>query len=203
MKIRKTTSCFCSCNCVLGVADTKAIANYIDHALENAEKVEYILRTLRSFNLYETPELQDIAMSPFLDKFISIVREDFENKGIIITADAGNAHVYADPRVLDQVMLNIFTNAADAFKDREKPAIRVSVLTADMVQIRIEDNGCGIAEDKLKDLFKPFHTSKAHGTGLGLMIVKKMLTMMNGTVEISSSMGKGTTVNVRLPAMMQ
>ena len=64
----------------------------------------------------------------------------------------------------------------------------------------MSDNGSGIPEDKLKNLFKPFHTSKAHGTGLGLVIVKKMLAMMNGTVQITSNEGKGTMVDMILPA---
>jgi two-component system, sporulation sensor kinase D len=55
-------------------------------------------------------------------------------------------------------------------------------------------------EDRLKDLFKPFHTSKSTGTGLGLVIVKKMITMMNGAVEITSSPGKGTSVDIFIPA---
>jgi two-component system, sporulation sensor kinase D len=52
----------------------------------------------------------------------------------------------------------------------------------------------------LKDLFKPFHTSKSTGTGLGLVIVKKMITMMNGTVVIASAVGKGTSVDIFIPA---
>jgi two-component system sporulation sensor kinase A len=68
-----------------------------------------------------------------------------------------------------------------------------------IVRIEVEDNGCGIPEDKVKDLFKPFYTTKANGTGLGLVIVKKMITRMNGTIAIESRKDIGTVVTISLP----
>ncbi len=70
-----------------------------------------------------------------------------------------------------------------------------------MIRIRVEDNGCGMTSEEQKALFKPFYTTKSKGTGLGLVIVKKMLTMMKGTVEITSRRDSGTRVDVSLPAM--
>jgi signal transduction histidine kinase len=67
------------------------------------------------------------------------------------------------------------------------------------VLLQIADNGCGIPEKQLQDLFKPFYTSKPHGTGLGLVIVRKMITRMHGKIEISSTTGQGTAVNISLP----
>ena len=68
-----------------------------------------------------------------------------------------------------------------------------------MIRIQVEDNGCGMTEEEQRALFKPFYTTKAKGTGLGLVIVKKMLTMMQGTIQISSRKDSGTIVNVALP----
>ncbi len=185
----------------LGTVDQAAIEKYVDRALESCEKVEYLLRNLRSFNLYEKPDLHSLAMTDFMGKFVSLVSEDFENKGIAINSFVDPVRVYADARVLQQILLNLFTNAADALQGREKPAISVTVSQADdMVRIRVHDNGGGIPEERMKELFKPFQTSKAHGTGLGLVIVKKMITLMTGTVEVKSSDGRGTTVDVLLPA---
>jgi signal transduction histidine kinase len=64
----------------------------------------------------------------------------------------------------------------------------------------MSDNGCGISHEKLNDLFKPFYTSKVHGTGLGLVIVKKLLAKMNGTIDVTSRKDEGTVVDVHLPA---
>jgi len=185
----------------LETIDKPAIEKYVDRALESCEKVEYLLRSLRSFNLYEKPDLDNLDMEGFVKKFISLVNEDFEKRGIMIDTIVAPVRAYADARVLQQVLLNLFTNAADALKERAGPRITVNVSPAGkMVRIRVHDNGNGIPEDRLKDLFKPFHTSKSTGTGLGLVIVKKMITMMNGTVVITSAVGKGTSVDIFIPA---
>lgn len=185
----------------LETIDKAAIEKYVDRALESCEKVEYLLRSLRSFNLYEKPELHNLDMEDFVKKFISLVIEDFEKRGITIDTVVDQVRAYADARVLQQVLLNLFTNAADALHGVENPKITISASRAgDMVRIRVHDNGQGIPEDRLKELFKPFHTSKSTGTGLGLVIVKKMITMMNGTVVIASAVGKGTSVDIFIPA---
>ncbi len=180
--------------------DKATIAKYIDRALDSCEKVEYLLRSLRSFNMFEKPELQDVDMKDFMGNFLALVREDFEKKGIAIDIEQDAERVYADPRLLQQVLLNVFTNAADALKERKDPRISASVSSSgSMVRIRVRDNGSGIPEERLKDLFKPFHTSKSHGTGLGLVIVKKMLTMMNSTITVTSRKDEGTTVELFVP----
>ncbi len=180
--------------------DKATIEQYIDRALSNCDKVAFLLQSLRSFNMYERPELQVLEVADFLRQFLALVEEDFEKKGITIDTFIDAERVYADSRALQQVLLNVFTNAADALTGRDDPKITVSVARAgNMVRIRVQDNGCGIPEDRLKDLFKPFHTSKVHGNGLGLVIVKKMLTMMNGTVSVTSRKDEGTSVEILIP----
>jgi len=185
----------------LETIDKPTIEKYVDRALESCEKVEYLLRSLRSFNLYEKPDLEELAMEDFVEKFISLVNEDFKKKGIAIDTVVDPVQIYADARVLQQVLLNLFTNAADALAGRENPKITIQASRAgSMVRVRVNDNGKGIPEDRLKELFKPFQTTKAHGTGLGLVIVKKMITMMKGTVVVASAVGKGTSVDIFIPA---
>lgn len=185
----------------LGACDKATMEKYIDRALENCDKVEFLLRSLRSFNMYEKPELQELDLADFLVQFSALVKEDFGNKGIAIDIAVDAERAYADPRALQQVLLNVFTNAADALQGRDDPKISVGVSkSGSLVRIRVRDNGWGISEARMNDLFKPFHTSKAHGNGLGLMIVKKMLTMMNGAITITSRKDEGTTVDISVPA---
>jgi len=99
------------------------------------------------------------------------------------------------------VLLNILSNAADAFEGITAPVITIStVRSGNRIVIRIMDNGKGIPDDQKRHLFKPFSTTKSHGTGLGLVIVKKMLLKMNATIEIESHEKAGTTVTLNLPA---
>jgi len=140
-------------------------------------------------------------MTDFMNKFLSLVKGDFEKRGIKVDANVSEpAWCYADPRALQQVLLNIMTNAADALGGREDPRITIDVSKmADMVNIRVADNGCGMSEDQQEDLFKPFYTSKAKGTGLGLVITKKMMTKMKGFIEVVSEKNKGTIVDLYIP----
>jgi len=96
--------------------------------------------------------------------------------------------------------LNVLANASDAMNGRRDPKVTINASrTGNMIRLRVEDNGWGMPEDKLKDLFKPFYTTKAKGTGLGLVIVKKMLAKMNGAIEITSRKDEGTRVDIFIP----
>jgi PAS domain S-box-containing protein len=179
------------------------IAQYVDRSLQQLSKIEYLLNSLRNFGIYETPELQRTRMGPFFDRFLSLVSEDFRRKGIVIMAElAQDAEwAYMDPRALQQVMLNLFTNSADALRDRPDARIdvRVSREREGSVRISVADNGCGMTDGQLANLFKPFYTNKLYGTGLGMVIVKNMLTRMHGSIEVVSRSGEGMTVIMTIP----
>jgi signal transduction histidine kinase len=177
------------------------VEEYADRILSEIVRMEYLLKAMKNFNMYETLELMDIDITSFMEKFLSLVVSDFDKKGIKIDAAITDTlWAYGDPRALQQVLLNIMTNAADALEGREYPRIAISVSRlGDMVNIRVEDNGIGMSEEQQEDLFKPFYTSKANGTGLGLVIVKKMMAKMKGLIEIISEKNKGTIVDLFLP----
>lgn len=186
----------------LGTIDQPAVEKHLDRALDGVLRIDYLLRSLKNFNMFERPDRKNLPIEAFMDNVLALVEEDFKAKGIgISTSRELEAEVcYADPRALQQVLINLLTNAADALNGRRNPNVTISFLKrADKIQLRVEDNGWGISEEKLKDLFKPFYTSKAKGTGLGLVIVKKMLAQMNGTIEISSRKDVGTAVDIYLP----
>jgi C4-dicarboxylate-specific signal transduction histidine kinase len=198
-----------SVNMILGILKAKlptlsqeAIADYLDRIIGQINRVEFLLRSLKTFNMYETQELQELKMAQFMEQFLPLIREDFDKKGIKLDVgfDPQVERLRADPRALQQVLLNILTNASDAVSEKEHPKIVLGIFkSGGMVHIQVEDNGCGIPEDKMKDLFKPFYTTKAKGTGLGLVIVKKMLTKMNGTIDVQSRTDMGTMVTISLP----
>ncbi|MGE5172579.1 MAG: PAS domain S-box protein [Betaproteobacteria bacterium] len=183
-------------------APKELVKDYVDRALSEIGRVEQLLKNLRNYNLYETPELENLNLSAFLIKFFQLVTEDFEKKGITILYEVcpDAEWAVADPRALQQVLLNIMTNAADAFGGRDAPTISVTVLKKyGRVLLQVSDNGCGMTEKQQQELFKPFYTSKPHGTGLGLVIVRKTLAKMKGEIDITSLQDQGTTVNIYLP----
>lgn len=107
---------------------------------------------------------------------------------------------------LSQVVLNILSNAARAFvsTDRSENLIRVDVFAkAGRVHIIIADNGGGIAPEDLQRVWEPFFTKRGHsgGTGLGLSICRRILHEVNGTLDIASTLGQGTTVTMSIPVL--
>lgn len=179
------------------------MAEYLERLRSEVSKVEYLLTTLKNFNMYESVRPEKVEIAAFLDAFLSMVKKDFEKKGIAIecSLDPKARSVYVDTRALQQVLLNIVTNASDALEGRPDPKIGITVSRSPgTIRIQVRDNGSGIDQARLKDLFKPFHTTKKHGTGLGLVIIRKMLAKMNGTVEISSRVNEGTLVEITLPS---
>jgi PAS domain S-box-containing protein len=177
------------------------IREYADRMLSEIQRLEYLLKAMKSFNLFETMDLIDVNMTTFIDNFLRLISEDFAKKGIRIETDIlETLWAYIDPRAFQQVLLNVMTNASDALEGRENATItiRVSKL-GNMINIMVEDNGSGMSENQVEDLFKPFYTTKDKGTGLGLVISKKMMTKMKGLIEVVSEKDKGTIVDLFVP----
>ncbi|MCC6346880.1 MAG: PAS domain S-box protein [Nitrospirales bacterium] len=182
--------------------DKEAVRAYLDRSLGEISRVEYLLKSLKNFNTHETLDLRDFDLAVFIEKFMALVKDDFLKKGIALTAFVGPgvSSCHADARALQQVLLNVLTNAADACAGEEDPRICITLMKVPrMVLLRIADTGHGMAEEQRKEIFNPFYTTKAHGTGLGLVIVRKMLSKMNGTIKVMSWKGAGTIVNILLP----
>jgi signal transduction histidine kinase len=182
------------------------VAEFLDRVLSDVGRVEALLRDLKNFSMYETPEIQDVNLHAFIDGLLSIVTTDCSNRGIrlrtFLRPDAQWGLL--DPRALQHVMLNVLTNAMDAVKEREAPQIAIGVRReGDRVLVTVKDNGCGIPADFKHHLFKPFFTTKKHGTGLGLVIMKNMMTKMDGTIEVDSRENVETVVTLNLPAGRQ
>ncbi len=180
-------------------ADT--VADYLERMQSEVGRVENLLRSLRSFSLYERPDLQRVKMGSFLGSFAQLVAEEAAKRSIVLhTESEAGCWALCDPRALQQVMLNLFANAADALRGRAEPELRLCATSGDgLVTIRVIDNGEGITDEHAKNLFKPFYTSKEHGTGLGLVISRKMLVKIGGTITIDSTGGEGTIVTITLP----
>ena len=185
----------------IGAYSKETVEEYLERALGEMSRVEYLLGTLKSFNMYETPELQNIEMKPFMEKCLPLITHHFTEKGVTIESlfSPEARWGYADPRALQQVMLNILSNASDAVEARENPRIVIQTLKeGNTIRLRVTDNGCGISEEQQKRLFTPFFTTKASGTGLGLVIAKKLLSKMDGTIEIKSRRDAGTSVEISI-----
>ncbi|WP_419174260.1 ATP-binding protein [Desulfosediminicola sp.] len=186
----------------LAIYDRHKTAEFINRSLEEVTRLEYLLRALKNYSLFEKPVIQQTSIGQFFRSILPLVKEDLENKGIRVWTDIQKDDLTAmtDSRALHHVLLNLITNAADAVTGKEAPYITLSAKEkSGKIVIKVDDNGCGIAKEDFANIFTPFFTSKPQGTGLGLAIVEKMLKSMKGQIEIDSIRDFGTTVTVTLP----
>ena len=109
--------------------------------------------------------------------------------------------IECSPSQINQVFLNIITNAAQAIDTQGEIVITTKLYDADRVAIRISDTGCGIPEENLSKIRDPFFTTKevGTGTGLGLSIVDEIIRSHHGELLIESVVGKGSVFTVVLP----
>jgi signal transduction histidine kinase len=183
--------------------DRDKTMEYLDRSLQDLGRVEYLLRSLKNFSMYETLRNEDLLLSSFFDNFRNIIEEDFRKRRVRLKIELPEEPlwVFADPRALQQVMLNLVTNSLDALEEREAPRVVIkSSGQGKLVDIVVEDNGKGMSQSQLQDVFKPFYTNKPNGTGMGMVIARKMMAKMDGAISMDSEEGQGTRVTLVLPA---
>ena len=182
--------------------DTKTKLEYLGNLHSEFSRLEALLRAIKSFNMFEYLTSQSTDIKALIDNLLHLMKNEFEGNDIALKFNYPQVTVFcqSDPRALHQSLLNILSNSIDALKGKDDPLIAIEVRhTVREVTISIRDNGCGIPDEKQKELFMPFSSSKPRGIGLGLTTVKKLLAQMNGTIEISSRQHQGTEVLIRLP----
>jgi len=189
----------------IGSYSQDKILEYADRVLNEIHRVEYLLTSLRNFNMHENLVLKALSLRLFLDRLQALIDEDFKRRGIRIELNIQTEEdtVLADARALQQVMINILNNAADSFLTPPKnPTIIISLKKQGKhIELGVKDSGIGMSQHQLDNIFKPFFTSKPQGTGLGLVIVKKLMMQMKGDIDIESKPDEGTLVRLILQSI--
>ncbi|MFH2124757.1 MAG: ATP-binding protein [Pseudomonadota bacterium] len=179
------------------------IKRFIKRGLSDIGRVEYLLKTLKNFSTFERPIIEKTDMTALLNKFLTLVATDLTQKNIQLTTNIPKEPRIGmiDPRAFQQVLLNLIANAADSLAETVQKNISLTMLQKENGQINIiiGDNGCGIKDHEQANLFKPFYTTKPQGTGLGLVIVKKMLSKMGCSIDIRSKHNMGSKVLIVIP----
>ena len=131
---------------------------------------------------------------------VESLQQPAETAGVTLRAElgSGGALVQGDIFALGRVYRNLLINAIQATAPGGLVAIATEA-TADRVQIRVYDTGCGIAPDRIAQIFDDFVTTKRRGLGLGLAISKKIVEQLGGQISVASEVGKGTTFVLDFP----
>ena len=108
--------------------------------------------------------------------------------------------MYVDARQIVQVLTNLFTNGHQAMPDGEDLTVNAQG-EKNKVRLSVSDTGSGISDENLEKIFEPLFTTKAKGIGLGLAVTKNLVEANDGTIEVESEEGKGSTFTVKLPTV--
>ncbi|MBM7693148.1 PAS domain S-box-containing protein [Peribacillus deserti] len=150
------------------------------------------------------PQIFDLKiqnMKELVEEVVLLFQSEsnFKNVDIQLTCISEYVPILCEGNQLKQVFINLLKNSFEAMPDGGVINFHIKYKNCDAIQIIIEDNGIGIPDHVLRNVGKPFYTTKEDGTGLGFMITEKIIQQHKGTIHIQSEVGKGTRVQIIIP----
>ncbi|NQZ12928.1 MAG: response regulator, partial [Algicola sp.] len=181
-----------------------------DHlkTIENGtERISTIVQDLRTFSQLDVAEQKTAKLTELLQSTINLVQTQFQQITVFVTEFTATPQLYCYPAQLNQVFMNLILNACDAIQSRQQTSPGPGQITigcqqlADVIEIFVKDNGCGMTDETKTKLFEPFYTTKdvGKGTGLGLSISYGIVQQHGGELDVESLLGQGSTFWLRLP----
>jgi len=170
---------------------------------EGADRIKQIIRNLRSFSRLDEAELKEASVQEGIESTLKILSQYYGRDKIVAETEfATIAAVLCYPGQLNQVWMNLLSNAAQAVADVPEPWVKARTeVDNNKVVVSISDNGAGIKPEVQSKIFEPFFTTKpvGQGTGLGLSICHSIIERHGGNISCESELGKGTTFRVEIP----
>jgi C4-dicarboxylate-specific signal transduction histidine kinase len=188
----------------LGADDSEPLVSDLEKAMEQVRKATEIISHLRTFGRAARVSIGQVDVDDVIERSLLLVHEQLRLRGIEVELELcpDELLVIANPIQLEQVFINLLTNARDALADSKRKTIRIaSSRDGEKIRIAFSDTGPGIPLELQQRIFDPFFTTKevGTGTGLGLSITYSILKEYGGEISVDSRPGKGATFLVELP----
>jgi len=177
------------------------IARSLDIIEAEIKRADQVLnRFLEVVRPSELP-LRPISLNVLLGEIASLLQTEWQPKGIAfaVTLDEGLPQVPGDEELLRRAFMNLIVNACQAMPEGGLVTITSATDEGGVIKATVTDTGTGIPPENLERIFKMYYTTKMDGTGIGLALVRRVVELHRGSVEFFSTVGRGTTVIVRLP----
>lgn len=165
------------------------------------ERMKEIIKNLLDFSKPKEPILMPADINSVIEKSLKLTQNslNLSNIEVRLLLGEGIPRVFIDQNQIQQVFVNLVTNAVQAMPEGGNLVISTAYENRDFVKIRISDTGKGIPPEFLPHIFDPFFTTKEGGTGLGLSVSYAIIKKHNGTIDVQSRIGEGTTFTIELP----
>lgn len=179
------------------------IENIITQAQEAANRIESVIKKVLDFSRPGQLQLRYCELEKPVDDALNLSSASLRAYKIRFDKqlDENLPLLLLDSQLIEQVLLNLITNAAEAMKDksREKFIALKAFEQSGIVVVTVEDSGTGIPDEIKKEIFDPFFSTKQHGSGIGLSICQRIITDHSGTIEVEDSPLGGACFTIRLP----
>ena len=169
--------------------------------LREADRLSALVGNFLLFARPPSGKSVPIELDRAIPETIRLIEQDQRCRDAVTVEQNGQAGLWInmDPDHFRQILWNLLLNALEAVNGDGRVRVDRDTSRNGHVAVRISDNGCGISEEQMRNIFDPFYTSKPHGTGLGLSIVHSILESYGGWLEVESQPGQGAhfTMNIK------
>jgi two-component system, sporulation sensor kinase E len=176
------------------------LEQYLAVAKGEINRLDYIVTQFLQAIRPAPPQLKAASLNDAVTKTLDLLKPELENRGLVVKAKL-DSHLPAAPLDLaqiQQVLVNLVKNAMQAMTKGGALTLQTGE-GSDGVWVSVSDSGGGIPQEQLNRIFEPFYTTKKKGSGLGLMIVQRIVRAHGGKIDLESHVGRGTTFRVWLP----
>ncbi len=180
------------------VEDLELGINTIKRRSEGLLKFAEVYRNL---NKITTPNLKNVYVRDLFETMYSLMHPTLNQKGIemeIVLKDP-ELIIEVDASLIEQVLINLIVNAIEAVKEVPHPRIILTAYVSDttMPAIKVSDNGTGISEEVMNNIFIPFFSTKKNGSGIGLSLCKQIMMLHKGKINVQSVPEQGTVFTLQ------
>jgi signal transduction histidine kinase len=167
---------------------------------QEVQRLEKFLSDMSTFTRGAPPQKTQGDLTALIREVAELMDSSFKEQSVVFHLHTPSQipTLAFDPGQIRQVLINLFKNALEAMPEGGELSVSVEVQN-DFLVVAITDTGSGITPEDLQNLFTPFFTTKQGGTGLGLTIVRGLISQHQGDINIASEVGRGTISTIRLP----
>ena len=168
----------------------------IDTIKRRSEGLLKFAETYRNLNKITQPNLSKVFVRDLFEGLYQLMQPTLDQKNIeleIVLKDTA-LEVEVDTSLIEQVLINLLVNAIEAVKDRPDPKITMTGMVGQnkKIQLRVSDNGPGMSEEIMENIFIPFFSTKKSGSGIGLSLCKQIMMLHKGNVHVQSKLDEGS-----------
>jgi signal transduction histidine kinase len=183
------------------VVDVPGVLRHATVIGEEIQRLDAVVQGFLKFSRPEELDLQPVALRPLLDDVVAVLGPEASGRQVSVRVDcpADLEPVSADRTMLRQALVNLALNACQAMPNGGTLRLAARAVPAGRVELQVQDTGVGIPAEHLGRVFDLYFTTREGGSGIGLSMVYRTVQLHDGSIEVESTPGVGTTFRVVLP----